>query len=66
VPPGTESTIEELLIQAEAAFANADAALRTGDLAQYQRWVDEAQRIIGEIADLVNAAQPNASVAHPL
>jgi uncharacterized membrane protein (UPF0182 family) len=66
VPPGTESTIEELLTEAEAAFANADAALRAGDLAQYQRWVEEAQRVLGEIADLVNAEQPNASVAHPL
>jgi hypothetical protein len=35
--------------QATEAFANADAALADGDLAGYQRWVEEAERLVGEI-----------------
>ncbi len=44
-----------MIADAEAAFENADAALRAGDLAEYQTWVNEAQRILDEIADLVNS-----------
>lgn len=58
------ATVEELIAEAEAAFANADTALRAGDLAGYQRWVEEAQRILGEIADLLEA-EPNASKLVP-
>jgi hypothetical protein len=64
--PPLEGSIEELIAEAESAFANADAALRAGDLAGYQEWVDEAQRILNEIADLVEQAEPNASGPHPL
>ncbi|MFZ0012514.1 MAG: UPF0182 family protein, partial [Acidimicrobiia bacterium] len=66
VDPGTEATIEELIGEAEAAFDAADAALRSGDLAGYQRWVQEAQRILDEIADIVNADSPNASILRPV
>jgi uncharacterized membrane protein (UPF0182 family) len=58
------ATVEELIAEAEAAFANADTALRAGDLAGYQRWVEEAQRILGEIADLLEA-EANASKLVP-
>jgi uncharacterized protein len=61
LPPGEEATIHELIDQADSAFANADAALRAGDLAGYQQWVEEAQRILDDIADLVSGAEPNAS-----
>ena len=64
--PPVEGSLEELVAQAEEAFAQADAALRAGDLAGYQRWVDEAQRILDEIADLVGQAEPNASAPAPL
>jgi uncharacterized membrane protein (UPF0182 family) len=57
--PPPVGTIEALIEEAEEAFANADTALRAGDLAGYQSWVDEAQRILEEIADLVGS-QPNA------
>jgi hypothetical protein len=63
-PSGGLATVEELIAEAEAAFANADTALRAGDLAGYQRWVEEAQRILGEIADLLEA-EANASKLVP-
>ena len=65
VPPTGDETLEELIADAEAAFENADAALRAGDLAGYQTWVEEAQRILDEIADLVNSA-PSAGSLRPL
>jgi hypothetical protein len=45
--PGGE-TVAQLLEQAAEAFALADQALTDGDLAEYQRWVDEAERLIEE------------------
>ncbi len=57
IPDG--ETIEELVLQASSAFANAEAALAAGDLAGYQRWVEEAERLVGEIeAILEGAATP--------
>ncbi len=53
-PDGT--TIEQLLDQAAAAFTQADEALRAGDLAGYQRWVDEAKRLLEEIRTLLEGA----------
>jgi uncharacterized membrane protein (UPF0182 family) len=66
VPPGEVGTIEELIEEAEDAFANAEAALRAGDLAGYQQWVNEAQSILDQIADLIGQAEPNASAPHLL
>ena len=53
-PDGT--TIEQLLDQAASAFDNADDALRAGDLSDYQRWVDEAKRLLQEAQALVEGA----------
>ncbi|HUG09357.1 MAG TPA: UPF0182 family protein [Acidimicrobiia bacterium] len=64
LPPGEVGTIEELIAEAEDAFANAEAALRAGDLANYQRWVNEAQRILEELAGLVDDVGPNAWGSH--
>lgn len=66
VQPGEVGTIEELIAEAEEAFANAEVALRSGDLAGYQQWVNEAQRILEQIADLVSESEPNASAAQLL
>ena len=64
--PGADpATIEELIAEAEAAFANAEAALRAGNLARYQEWVQEAQSIIEQIADLLGT-EPNARAFAPL
>jgi uncharacterized protein len=64
--PAPVGTIDELLAEAETAFANADAALRSGDLAGYQQWVDEAERILDEIADLLTETEPNAAAPGPM
>ena len=64
--PGDTSTLEDLIQEADDAFTSADAALRNGDLAGYQQWVREAQRILDQIADLVAGEQPNASALRPL
>jgi hypothetical protein len=50
------ATIEALLDQAADAFADADAALREGNLSEYQRWVDEAQRLLEEAKALVDGS----------
>lgn len=39
-------TVAELLAEANAAFDRAEAALRQGDLAGYQRWTKEAQAAV--------------------
>ena len=64
-PPdtGDDSTLEELIAEADAAFVNANSALQRGDLAGYQRWVDEAERILQEMAALVNETT-DASALH--
>ncbi len=54
IPDG--ATIEALVVQATTSFANADAALSAGDLAGYQRWVEEAQRLVGEIEKILAEA----------
>ncbi|MEM9712806.1 MAG: UPF0182 family protein [Actinomycetota bacterium] len=46
-----EGTVEELLQQAAAAFAEADEALRAGDLATYQELVDQAQELVDQALD---------------
>lgn len=61
----SEGTIEQLIAEAEDAFANAEAALRSGDLAMYQQWVNEAQSILEEIAALIGDSAPNASLPLP-
>jgi uncharacterized membrane protein (UPF0182 family) len=58
---GEVSTIEDLIADAEAAFSAADAALRAGDLAGYQQWVEEAKRILEDIKEIVGGEEPNAS-----
>jgi uncharacterized membrane protein (UPF0182 family) len=65
-PPQDIATLEEMLADAQAAFSAAQSALRAGDLAEYQRWVDEAQQIIDDIASLYGTSEPNASAFHPM
>ena len=52
----TPSTVEDLIAEARQAFANADQALREGDLAGYQRWVEEASRLLEEIEEIVTGS----------
>jgi uncharacterized membrane protein (UPF0182 family) len=53
--PGTD-TVEEYLEAAAEAFAQAEQALSDGDLADYQRWVEEAQRLIDQARDALSGA----------
>ena len=63
-PPSgpTGDTVEGLLNQAAAAFEAADIALKAGDLAEYQRQVDEAMRLTEE-ARAILASEVEASIA---
>jgi hypothetical protein len=49
-PPGT-SDVTELLEAADAAFADADAALRSGNLAGYQQLLEEARALVQQALD---------------
>ena len=48
--PGSDATVEELLEQADQTFTEADAALRAGDLAGFERLVDEARALVKRAA----------------
>jgi hypothetical protein len=48
--------VEEYLEAAAEAFAQAEQALSDGDLADYQRWVEEAQRLIDQARDALSGA----------
>ncbi len=54
-PPPVDGTIVQLLEQAQAAFDEADAALRAGDLATYAEKVAEAQRLVAQAGQLASA-----------
>jgi uncharacterized membrane protein (UPF0182 family) len=61
VPPGgppVSSTVASLLDQALAAYQRAQEALRGGDLATYQREIDQMNRLV---ADARRQAAPEAS-----
>jgi uncharacterized membrane protein (UPF0182 family) len=62
-PDGTDSTLQELIDDANQAFLNADKALKAGDLAGYQGWIDEVARILMEIENLVSQSG-DASALH--
>jgi uncharacterized membrane protein (UPF0182 family) len=60
----TEGDAAQLLQAAEAAFAEADAALRSQDLAGYQRLVDQARSLIQQALDtLSTGAEANRMAA---
>jgi len=61
----TEYSIEDLLVLAQDAFNRADAALRTGDLAGYQRWVETASGYIAKAQELLSqsSSQDDADAA---
>jgi len=52
VPDDVEAAVLRLLVDADAAFARADEALRNGDLAGYQAAVQEAQSLIQQAREL--------------
>ena len=56
-------SIEELLALSRAAFERADAALRAGDLAGYQQWVDTAAGYIAKAQELLTQSSLDDSDA---
>jgi uncharacterized membrane protein (UPF0182 family) len=48
IPPAATGTVEQLLTQANAKFAQADAALAAKDLAGYQRLEAEARQLVAQ------------------
>jgi uncharacterized membrane protein (UPF0182 family) len=47
-PTGTNATVQQLLAQATDELAAADAALKSGNLAQYQAHVNRARTLVGQ------------------
>ena len=64
-PPDNEADLEQLVAAANDAFQRANSALREGDLSEYQRWVEEAERILGQIEDLIQGSADAAVPVHP-
>ena len=56
-----QQQIQRLLAQAQIHFANAEAALKAGDLALYQTEIDAAQAAVQQVAKLAGLASPTAS-----
>jgi uncharacterized protein len=54
--PGTDvpSTLDDLLLEADVAFSNAEQALASGDLGEYQRQVDRARDALERARTLLN------------
>jgi uncharacterized protein len=63
-PDTGEADIAELVRQAIEAFRAADDALAAGDLGEYQRQIDRAQRLIEDAAALQNG-EPDAGEDEP-
>jgi uncharacterized membrane protein (UPF0182 family) len=54
-PPTTDATPSELLAQAEQLFADADAALKKGDLGTYAVKVNAARDLVQQAIDLLDS-----------
>jgi uncharacterized protein len=66
-PPDEEqqpAEVQELLDQAAQAFEDAEAALTAGDLAEYQRLVDQAANFVRRAQDLLDDA-PEGETTEP-
>jgi hypothetical protein len=66
-PSGTvDEQVQILLVRANAAFQEADEALRNGDLVGYAEKIEEAGQLIAEAnALLLDAATPDATTTDP-
>ncbi len=58
--PTDDNTVEELLSAAALAFDQARVALGNGNLSEYQRWFEEAERLVDQATELLSSA-PQAS-----
>ncbi len=55
-PSDGDATVGELLERAKTAFDNANAALAQGDLAGYQRWINEAEAALLELDSILDGS----------
>ena len=62
--PGQPSAVADLIAQADAAFTAAQAALQQGDLATYQKKVNEAAALVRQAGERAGATPPT-TVAPP-
>jgi uncharacterized membrane protein (UPF0182 family) len=63
--PGQQLTVDQLLTLADDLFAEADVALRTGDLATYQRNIDEAADLVSRARQQLEAEAETTAGAEP-
>ena len=61
--PTGDLTADQLLVQAQQAFTDADAALAAGDLGGYQAKVKEAQSLVAQAAQLLSASSQSGGAA---
>jgi uncharacterized membrane protein (UPF0182 family) len=60
-PPAAGATVPSLLAKAQASFNAAEAALKTGDLAGYQRDIQAGITYVNQAQEAAAAAKPGAS-----
>jgi uncharacterized membrane protein (UPF0182 family) len=64
-PPPVSDSVDELLRAAAAAFERADQALRSGDLAEYQRLVEEARSLVEEAISRLSGTEASGPRVQP-
>ena len=64
-PVATDGDIAELLEQADTAFAKAEEALRNGDLAEFERLVEEGREFVRRARERANSATTTTTTLPP-
>jgi uncharacterized membrane protein (UPF0182 family) len=60
-PPPTTGTVADLLAQAKQHFDAAEAALKAGDLATYQREIEAGIALVNQASQVSGAPSPSPS-----
>jgi hypothetical protein len=63
--PPSEGSASQLLEAAAAAFAEADSALRSGDLARYQQLIEQARVLVDQALELLGSDEQASRLAVP-
>jgi hypothetical protein len=64
-PVTVEGTPEELLARADELFTQADEALASGDLGEYDRLVDEARTLLRSALDALGSSEEVTTTTAP-
>jgi hypothetical protein len=59
--PEDGQTVAELLTEAAEKFREADDALRNGELAEYERLIEEARALVDQALELVESGESTSS-----